>query len=64
MKYIKAYRSAVINLGIDISARRKSNDGYVMLNDKDISTDDIVKIDGIVMNEQEALNEINNQNWI
>lgn len=64
MKYIKAYRSAVINLGIDISARRKSNDGYVMLNDKDISTNDIVKIDGIVMNEQEALNEINNQNWI
>lgn len=64
MKYIKAYRSAVINLGIDISARRKSNDGYVMLNEKDISTNDIVKIDGIVMNEQEALNEINNQNWI
>lgn len=64
MKYIKAYRSEVVNLGIDISARRISNDGFVLLNEKDISIDEIKKIGGIILNEQEALNEINNQNWI
>lgn len=55
---------------MDLRARRKSKDGKVMLNEKDLSAvfgdsfeDKLLIVAGIELTESEALIELNKENW-
>lgn len=71
MKYIIADIELLKQVSeIDLRARRKSKDGRVMLNEKDIATvfgesleDKLLIISGIEKTESEALIELNKEVW-
>lgn len=71
MKYIKAKASLVRdNSSIDLNARRTC-DGYVMLNDKDLAgvnaetdADKLELIEGVVLSEEDALYELSKNEWL
>ena len=69
MKYI----IAPINMAEDIintSCRRKSNDGRILLNENDLKKmpgtleENTASIEGVIMNETEAIAETNKTEWL
>lgn len=71
MKYIIADIDLVKQVTeMDLRARRKSKDGFVMLNEKDLSAvfgdsfeDKLLIVAGVELTESEALIELNKENW-
>lgn len=71
MKYIIADIELMRQVSeMDLRARRKSKDGKVMLNEKDISTvfgesleEKLLIISGVELTESEALIELNKEVW-
>lgn len=68
MEYIIADKNKVVeNSNIDIRSRRVSQDGLIILNEKDLISvrgeDKLSLISGLVYTEQEALNELTKENW-
>ena len=69
MKYIIAPIDKAEGI-INTSARRKSNDGRILLNENDLKKmpgtleENTASIEGVIMNETEAIAETNKTEWL
>ena len=70
MNYIIADKSKLAGLTMcDLSTRKQSTDGRVMLNENDFKkcgaplTDIVAEIGGTILTEREAMNELNKEEW-
>ena len=69
MKYIIAPISKTERY-VNTSARRKSNDGRILLNENDLKKipgtleENAASIEGVIINETEAIAETNKSEWI